>query len=86
MNQSFSRKWHRWIGIEAAPFLLYAATTGFILAVNEFFGAEEAERERLREVVSPVKVPVTDAAWSGAVSKAATTTDLASRRAPRSTS
>jgi uncharacterized iron-regulated membrane protein len=79
MNQGFWRKWHRWIGFVAAPFLLYAATTGFILAVNEFFGAEEAERERLREVVSPVKVSATDSIWSGAVSKALATT---AREAP----
>jgi uncharacterized iron-regulated membrane protein len=82
MNQRFWRKWHRWIGFVAAPFLLYAATTGFILAVNEFFGAEEAERERLREVVSPVHVPVTDATWSGAVNKALATTALQAPGAP----
>ena len=82
MNQGFWRKWHRWIGFVAAPFLLYAATTGFILAVNEFFGAEEAERERLREVVSPVKVPVTDSTWSGAVNKALATTALQAPGAP----
>ena len=31
MNQGFWRKWHRWIGIVAAPFLLYAAITGICL-------------------------------------------------------
>ena len=82
MNQGFWRKWHRWIGFVAAPFLLYAATTGFILAVNEFFGAEEAERERLREAVSPVKVPVTDSTWSDAVSKALATIAKESPGAP----
>jgi uncharacterized iron-regulated membrane protein len=40
MNQGFWRKWHRWIGVVAAPFLLYAAVTGVILAANEFFGEE----------------------------------------------
>ena len=82
MNQGFWRKWHRWIGFVAAPFLLYAAITGFCLAVTEFFGAEEAERERLREVVSPVKVPVTDSTWPGAVSKALATTAKESPGAP----
>jgi uncharacterized iron-regulated membrane protein len=73
MNQGFWRKWHRWIGLVAAPFLLYAAVTGFCLAANEFFGAEEAQRERLRELVSPVTLPVADSSWSGALSKALAT-------------
>jgi uncharacterized iron-regulated membrane protein len=50
--------------------------------VNEFFGAEEAERERLREVVSPVHVPVTDSTWSGAVNKGLATTALQAPGAP----
>jgi uncharacterized iron-regulated membrane protein len=70
MNQGFWRKWHRWIGVVAVPFLLYAAVTGVILAANEFFGEEEAERERLREVVSPVTLPAPAAAWSEMLARA----------------
>ncbi len=82
MNQGFWRKWHRWIGFVAAPFLLYAAITGFCLAVNEFFGEEEAQRERLREVVSPIKLPVPDAAWSGSLSKVLATVAAQAPGAP----
>jgi uncharacterized iron-regulated membrane protein len=70
MNQAFWRKWHRWIGFVAVPFLLYAAVTGLVLAVNEFFGEEEAQRERLREVASPVALPPPAAAWSEPLAKA----------------
>ena len=69
MNQGFWRKWHRWIGFVAAPFLLYAAITGLCLAVNEFFGEEEAQRERMREVVSPVRLPILDGTWTASLSK-----------------
>src|SRR5580765_6547072 len=55
------RQWHRWIGFPAAVFLLFAAVTGITLVCVELFSADEAERERLRTVVSPV-VTVADAA------------------------
>jgi uncharacterized iron-regulated membrane protein len=48
------RRWHRWLGFSAALFLLFAGTTGVLVAATEFFGADEAERERLREMTSPV--------------------------------
>jgi uncharacterized iron-regulated membrane protein len=51
---AFWRQWHRWIGFPAAAFLLWAAATGFLVAFTEFFGAEEALRERTRDLVSPV--------------------------------
>ncbi len=70
MNQAFWRKWHRWVGFVAAPFLLYAAVTGVCLAVNEFFGEEEAQRERLREQVSPVTLPAPASVWSDALAQA----------------
>ena len=82
MNQGFWRKWHRWVGFVTAPFLLYAAITGFCLAVNEFFGEEEAQRERLREVVSPVQLPLADSAWSGTLSKALATAAAQAPGAP----
>jgi uncharacterized iron-regulated membrane protein len=70
MNQAFWRKWHRWVGFVAAPFLLYAAVTGFCLAVNEFFGEDEELRENLRQVVSPVRLPADETTWSGPIAKA----------------
>ena len=82
MNQGFWRKWHRWIAFVAAPFLLYAATTGIILAATEFFGEEEAQRERLREMVSPMKLPVVDAAWSETMSKVMATAAAQAPGAP----
>jgi uncharacterized iron-regulated membrane protein len=56
MTPAFWRRWHRWIGLPAALFLLFAACTGFLLAVTEFFGEEEALREATRDLVSPVTV------------------------------
>lgn len=54
MSLVFWRKWHRWIGFPASLFLLFAATTGIIVAGTEFFGEAEAKREALRRVVSTV--------------------------------
>ena len=56
MNPAFWRRWHRWIGLPAALFLFFAASTGFLLAVTEFFGEDEALREATRDLVSPVTV------------------------------
>ena len=53
-NTLFWRRWHRWVGFPAALFLLFAASTGFLLAFTEFFGADEALREATRDRVSPV--------------------------------
>ena len=53
-NALFWRKWHRWVGFPAALFLLFAASTGFLLAFTEFFGADEALREATRDLVSNV--------------------------------
>jgi uncharacterized iron-regulated membrane protein len=60
MDMKFLRKWHRWISWIAAIFLLWAAATGVLVAFTEFFGADEAERERLRDTESPVKLVATD--------------------------
>jgi uncharacterized iron-regulated membrane protein len=46
----FWRKWHRWIGFAASVFLLYAATTGFLVAFSEFFGEAGALREATRDL------------------------------------
>jgi uncharacterized iron-regulated membrane protein len=75
---AFWRKWHRWIGLPAALFLLWAATTGVLVAGTEFFGEEEALRERTRDLVSPVSVQSPTAAWSEPVARAIAT--VASRR------
>jgi uncharacterized iron-regulated membrane protein len=53
-SPAFWRKWHRWIALPAALFLCFAAVTGTLVAGTEFFGEAEAEREALRDVVSPV--------------------------------
>jgi uncharacterized iron-regulated membrane protein len=82
MNQGFWRKWHRWIGFVSAPFLLYAAVTGILLATNEFFGEEEARREQLRDVVSPVKLPMKESAWSESFSKVMATAAAEAPGAP----
>src|SRR5213595_2417154 len=70
MNQAFWRKWHRWIGFVAAPFLLYAAVTGVCAAVNEFFGEEEAIREKARDLVSPVTLKSPPSLWAEPLAKA----------------
>jgi hypothetical protein len=48
------RKIHRWLGLPAAIFLVVTSITGVWLECMKFFGAEEAERERIRDMVSPV--------------------------------
>jgi uncharacterized iron-regulated membrane protein len=82
MNQGFWRKWHRWIAFVAAPFLLYAAITGILLAANEFFGEEEAQRERLRDLASPTKLPIADAVWSESMKKVLATAAAQAPGAP----
>ena len=50
------RKWHRWISLVAALFLLVVAATGVILQVQQFFGEDEAEREQMAKSASPYSV------------------------------
>ena len=64
MSQVGWRKWHRWIGVVALPFLLYAALTGILAGVAEMTSEDEEAREKARERVSDVKLPVSPAAWS----------------------
>lgn len=68
--QAFLRKWHRWIGFPATIFLLLASVTGVWLAAVEFFGEDEALREKTRELVSPVTTQAPDAELSAAFAKA----------------
>ena len=70
MTSASLRKWHRWISVPAALFLLWASCTGVWLAGVEFFGADEALREKLREQVSPVNTQTPDADFAAALAKA----------------
>lgn len=82
MNVAFLRKWHRWIGLPASLFLLFASVTGVLVAFNEFFGADEAKREALRTVVSGVTTSSTTDVWSPAVVRALATVAAAAPGAP----
>ena len=73
ISPAFWRKWHRWIGFPAALFLLFAATTGFLVAFTEFFGEDEALRERTRDLISPVTLSSPESAWSAPVARAVKT-------------
>ncbi len=79
MSQAGWRKWHRWVGFVALPFLLFAALTGVVAGVAEMTGEEEEAREQARERVSQIKLPAAPAAWSDPVAKAL---DGATTRAP----
>ena len=46
------RKWHRWIALPSALLLLSVGITGIILQVQQFFGADEAQREKLASMTS----------------------------------
>jgi hypothetical protein len=54
----------------AALFLLWASSTGVIVAFSEFFGADEALREVTRDLVSPVRSGSAPETWSGPVARA----------------
>lgn len=82
MNLAFWRKWHRWIGFPAALFLLFAGTTGVLVAFTEFFGEEEALREATRDLVSPVSVASPASAWSEPIARAMATVNARSNGAP----
>lgn len=56
--------------LSAAIFLLFAATTGFLIAVTEFFGEAEALREATRDLVSPVTAASPARAWSEPIAAA----------------
>jgi len=70
VSQPAWRKWHRWIGFAAAPFLLFAAVTGVVAGAVEFFGEDEEAREQARARVSPVTLPAPPGAWSDPIGKA----------------
>ena len=64
------RKIHRWLGVPAAIFLLLASFTGVWLECVHFFGAEETERERIRDLTSPVTAQSVGAEFGAAFDKA----------------
>jgi hypothetical protein len=46
------RKLHRWLGAGAAVFLLSVAITGTLLQFQQFFGEDEADKEKLAQARS----------------------------------
>jgi uncharacterized iron-regulated membrane protein len=82
LNTAFWRKWHRWIAFPATIFLMFVAVTGFILAFTEFFGEEEALRERTRDIPSPVTASAPAASWADPVGRAVNAVNAASPGAP----
>jgi len=82
LNLAFWRKWHRWIGFPAALFLLWAASTGVLVAFTEFFGEEEALREATRDLISPVTLSSPSSAWSEPIARAFATAATRTNGAP----
>ena len=70
MSQAGWRKWHRWVGWAAAPFLLFAALTGVFAGVAEMTSEDEEAREAARERVSPVRLPAEPGVVADPVGKA----------------
>jgi len=70
MDVAFWRRWHRWIGFPAALFLLFAGSTGVIVAAREFWGEEEALREATRDLISPVSTTSPNDKWAPAIARA----------------
>lgn len=66
----FYRKWHRLVGWTTAIFLIWAASTGVVVAFSEFFGEEETERERLRDVTSAVTLASADSTYAAPLGRA----------------
>ena len=70
MSQQAWRKWHRWVGFAAAPFLLFAAVTGVAAGIAEMTSEDEEAREAARERVSAVRLPAPPSAVTEPVAKA----------------
>lgn len=79
---AFWRKWHRWVAFPATLFLIFVATTGMALAITEFFGEDEALRERTRNVVSPVGTASPAAVWEEPIGRAVMAVNAAAPGAP----
>lgn len=70
MNQAGWRKWHRWVGFVSAPFLAFAAVTGIVAGIAEMVGVDEEAREKARERVSEVRLPVTPTTTADPIARA----------------
>ena len=70
MSQAVWRKWHRWIGFAAMPFILFAAITGVVAGTVEMLSEDEEAREKARERESAVNLPAAPEAWSEPLAKA----------------
>ncbi|MGH9887300.1 MAG: PepSY domain-containing protein [bacterium] len=70
MNRRSWRQIHRWVGFPAAVFLVFAGTTGVLVAAQEFWGEDEAIREATRDLVSPVTASSPAESWSAPIAKA----------------
>jgi len=82
MNTSFWRKWHRWISFPTSLFVLFAAVTGVMVAVSEFFGEAEEIREANRKMVSPVTLQSSLTEWNERLARAFETAAKESGNAP----
>jgi uncharacterized iron-regulated membrane protein len=82
LNLAFWRKWHRWIAFPASIFLLWAGSTGVIVAFTEFFGEDEALREATRDQISPVTVNSPQAEWADPIARAIAAAGSRSAGAP----
>lgn len=51
-----ARKLHRWIGVTAAILFLSVAITGVVLQIQKIFGEDEALREQLQGMKSPLSL------------------------------
>jgi uncharacterized iron-regulated membrane protein len=82
LTPTFWRRWHRWIGLPAALFLLWAGSTGVLVAGTEFFGEDEALREATRDLVSPVTSASAPSVWQEPLARAIGAVATASNNAP----
>src|SRR5262245_840159 len=82
MRPRLWRRFHRWVGFPASIFLIFAATTGVLVAITEFFGEDEALREATRNLVSPVTVATPADVWSDPIARAITGAASVSPNAP----
>jgi uncharacterized iron-regulated membrane protein len=70
MAQAGWRKWHRWVGLVAFPFLVFATMTGIFAGIAEMTSEDEEAREAARDRVSEVKLPAASASVSDPVALA----------------
>lgn len=82
MSQSGWRKWHRWVGVVSAPFVLFAAVTGILAGIAEMTSEDEAAREAARERVSGVTLPAPASATADPIAKAITAAATRANGAP----